>query len=302
MKNILSIFAIIILFGLIFHPSILANQQTSDNIENVDIEVEFFGINNHENKKINISLDEAKRLTELISFIEEKNNNISLEKNRLFYNKILLEFAEILKIEEKTLNQIQKSLQTIYYLNKILNNKNIINFKEKQNDENTNYLCYISGNATNTTVFRFSNIIPHPFWEWLNDQLYPFVRLLWFVILVMITIYPMYILSNFLIPKLLSLLPVNFMTILTLGTTWSPSSGWVYTNGLNGVFEWYTPLYGSIGSDQRLYLNLPAAYYPAIAGFSGIKINLGGVTGPFHLMYNQFFFGTALMVSIDNKN
>ena len=92
------------------------------------------------------------------------------------------------------------------------------------------------------------------------------------------------------------------MTVLTLGTTWAPSLGWIYTDGLNGIQQWDSPLYGRIGYEQRLYENLPAAYYPGIFGFSGIKINLGEVTGPFHLMHTHLFFGTAIMVSIENDD
>jgi hypothetical protein len=92
------------------------------------------------------------------------------------------------------------------------------------------------------------------------------------------------------------------MTVFTLGTTWTPSYGDVYTDGTNGIKEWHSPLYGRIGYSQRLYEQLPAAYFPAILGFTGIKINLGELTGPFYLMHKQFFFGTALMVAIENNS
>jgi hypothetical protein len=302
-KKTLTFFTIILLCGIPFHSTLSAHQKITNLTENITIEVEIFNIHTKEKNTINLHPEHLQKLTDLFKKIENENNKIgSIDKKYLHYNQLLNECEELLKLDKKTVYRLHKSFQRIYLLNKV--NKNIIsNHPEKQDSNNTNYLCYINGNTNNTATFRIHNILPEPILEWIRDRIFPpppFPLPLWMVLLIMITIYPLSLLTNFIIPKLSSLSPVNFLTVLTLGTTWTPSYGQVYSDGINGKKEWHTPLYGKIGYDQRLYENLPAAYYPAIVGFSGIKINLGEVTGPFHLIHKQVFFGTAVMVSIDN--
>ena len=301
MKKIPAIFIIIILLGVSFHSTISTAQPPKKPLEKYSIDVEFFGVETTEKRNIALSNENMEKLTFLIKNINEKIVHAqTLEEIHHIYTNFLPQLSEILNLDRKIQHQLQTSFQTMHYLNR-LSEKNG-RFVQGNQQNTTNHFCYIMGDTTNTTVFRIYNILPKPFFNWLNEKLYYWIRIPLILFFVLITIYPLHLLSTFIIPYALSLLPANVMTVLTLGATWAPSMGWVYTNGGNGIKKWDSPLYGHIGIDQRWYLNLPAAFYPAILGFTGIKINLGQFNGPWYLMSHQFFFGTAVFVSIDNED
>lgn len=241
------------------------------------------------------------QLTLLIQQLEEQKNTTTSQKHLTrLYIQYIDKIAHLLHLNKKHVHHIKKSLHTTYLLNKI-QEKNPQLFPK--NDSTTNYYCYITGKTTNTTTFRIHNILPEPILDWLANKILPeppFPLPLWAIIIIMTTAYPIYLLTNFIIPTLSALAPANIMTVLTLGTTWTASDGYVYTNGINGIKQWSSPLYGCIGREQDLYQNLPAAFFPAILGFIGIKLNLGDVHGAFYLMRTQYYFGTALAVGIQH--
>ena len=91
MKKLLSFFIILLLFGLSFHSTILAKQQESDINNYYDIEVEFLGIDNNENKKIKLSEDDFQSFIKIINQFEEKKKNYrSFDENRILYNEIIV--------------------------------------------------------------------------------------------------------------------------------------------------------------------------------------------------------------------
>ena len=91
MKKLLSFFIILLLFGLSFHSTILAKKQESDINNYYDIEVEFLGIDNNENKKIKLSEDDFQSFIKIINQFEEKKKNYrSFDENRILYNEIIV--------------------------------------------------------------------------------------------------------------------------------------------------------------------------------------------------------------------
>jgi hypothetical protein len=72
----------------------------------------------------------------------------------------------------------------------------------------------------------------------------------------------------------------------------APAHGWVHTNGLNGVKNWYGSFFGDLGYNQDWFSWFFFMYfYPGIFGFSGIKI-------AFPPFGNSFYLGAALAVKI----
>ena len=68
------------------------------------------------------------------------------------------------------------------------------------------------------------------------------------------------------------------------------ASGWVYTQGTNGVKTWQGDMQGDLPIEGTGFFIFP---YPGAVGFTGIKVSpLGGTA---------FYLGSALWVSISNN-
>ncbi len=98
-------------------------------------------------------------------------------------------------------------------------------------------------------------------------------------------------LSLFLGLPLPFLLPVDIGGIITFGHsfyydpwygyTYTPSKGWVFTSGQNGIIKWNDTFYGHLGGD---------ILFVGAKGYTGIKI---------WLPLNTFFLGFATKVKLD---
>lgn len=294
LKKILSTFVVILLVGLVFNSTIIAEQQKSDRKDYFDIEVEFLGLDNYENKKINLSQEEFQRLTILINQIEEKKPAYTLDENRLFYNEILYEFAKILKLGEKTLNDIQKSFENIYLLNKILENKNVVI---------TNYLCFISGQTTNsffqTPIFSFLfvgvvplELIATIFFILLFAQIFPILSMI-----IVSFISPF----GSLIGHFLDFVLLNQQIMFGANIWLSNSKGWMQTVGLNGIKNNQGTFTGKITGKGLFYemgkawiygYSEPYEPFIGVRGFTGLRLNIDSEN------YESFYIGTALLVDV----
>ena len=80
-----------------------------------------------------------------------------------------------------------------------------------------------------------------------------------------------------------------------MGEGWllSPASGWVWTNGDNGIVEWDGTYYGQLG-EQEVFLFTHS--YAGAINFSGVRIK---ILHPF-FRYPSYYFGHAKHVSLDS--
>jgi hypothetical protein len=163
-------------------------------------------------------------------------------------------------------------------------NKNVLKFEEKIHyksilgvDSNSNYFCLTAGHTTTT-------ITCGPILTLFNILLNPIFIFLW--------------IANF----LSNLFPIMLLSTVGIGC-WSPmgpggiaipwvyyATGWLYTNGLNGLKNWSGYMLGRALSEDKTINNGIYEFYPGILGFSGIKINL-----PF---FDSFYLGHAFEVKV----
>jgi hypothetical protein len=280
---------------LSFHSTILAKQQESDTNDYFDIEVELFGINNYKNKKIELTEEKFQSLINIINQFEEKKNlSRTLDENRIFYYEILSELNEILKLEENKLNYMQKSFDTIYYFNKILDNINV---------EITNYLCFIAGQTTNsffqTPLFTFTfvgvlplELIASIFFILMFAQIFPILSMIFLAFLGPFGSFIGHTLNFILLNQ-----PIMFGSNIWL----SNSNGWMQTVGLNGIKNNQGTFTGGLTGKGLFYEMAKAWIYGysepfepfiGVRGFTGLRINLDTEN------YESFYIGTAILVEV----
>jgi hypothetical protein len=80
------------------------------------------------------------------------------------------------------------------------------------------------------------------------------------------------------------------------GYYYHPAIGWIYTNGDHGIGNWNGSFYGAITNDYYDIIRLfdMIGFFPAIIGFTGIKIGVP-LMGPY------FYLGKATEVLISNQ-
>jgi len=76
---------------------------------------------------------------------------------------------------------------------------------------------------------------------------------------------------------------------------WYPhaASGWLFTQGLNGIKEWKDSFFGQL-KIPVIFINVFDFFYPGVFGFTGIKL----------LNFEKeksFYLGSALYVKLDSE-
>ena len=74
------------------------------------------------------------------------------------------------------------------------------------------------------------------------------------------------------------------------GIMYFPASGWIFTDGLNGIITWNNSFYGQYGSVGTIWPDADAWWYRGAIGFTGISITYG--------FQSHFTLGTALRVKL----
>jgi hypothetical protein len=278
MKKCLTTGIILLLFIVSIAPSINAN--ISQNNEMVELTTEVYGLNG-EKYTVKLTREEAEEVDLLIKSIKEKLDQAktSKEVEDIFKNAVL-ELNRYGLLGDLNVKQVQRlvtkgvlNLKGVKLVEKLSQGKNAIW------DIDSNNFCLISGKTT-TNLFL--------------GMLSAGVRLF---------------------------SPLAFMNSIMFGQItehhyygtyhYSPSRGWVYTNGLKGIDSWDGKIWGNLNMfsffeiyKSIFWLLLSAAItgftpyvgrYCGVKGFSGITILFDDGT-PFYDDY--FYLGFALRVGL----
>jgi len=287
--------AVILLFiGLAFAPSINANiSKSSIDSELVEFTTEICGLNGGKHT-VQLTNEEADKLEQLFDVIKKKLDEVETREQSVEilndaivtldkYN--LLGGLSIEQARRLILGEFYSSFSSIYNYE---SNENTVN----NNGENFN--CLIAGRSTSIRLFfgrptvlgRISEILLSDeflhYMDWLQITFPLFYRFVILPPLMLILLPTMFI--AFFIP---SLYDSRTNGTMTFGNTFhihesndvnSPSKGWVWTDGLNGVIKWEEPVYGQI---KTLYGEWDVMYYDYYVGavdFKGIKLSFYGLS------------------------
>ena len=270
LRKILAIGIIIIFLGSTITPSINANASKASNDNMVDITIEICGIKEIKPYTVQIATEEAQELEIFFEVIRSKLNvtksrdeTISILNEAVvsLHNKGLLpESVDVNKIQ-RLISNGNPQIKNIEFLNERIRKNTKISEE--------NLLCHIVGKATNTNFGRLAFIA---FLFWLDGMVsIPPFDIIQTMILSIYIMSAILYLPSFILWLICSLFNVGLREYIAFGEfsgglppDLTPSEGWIWTEGLNGIKNWTGEFSGDI---VRLLLI-------GALGFTGIKLDV----------------------------
>ena len=294
------VFGIVLLFiGVAFAPSLYADvENLSEQQELIEFEVEFYGLDAHNEHNVFLTSNEAKRLDDIFDeidiYLKNINSNDEIEN---IYQWAISELYKLGLFKDYNYNEIQRLISTIFQIYSLTNLENKIHSQDNLNDDyKENWICLIIG-MSNDAFFHYGK-------EFLFETIYDIANLIgentdsWaikiFIFAVVFSIYVYY--------QLYGLEKNGKITFGEHGMHYNehgwpvytkhPGSGDIWTFGLNGTVEWSGDLWGQLGvvkyvdePDYRVYQHI------GVEGFTGFKIS-----NP--ITFKRHFLGFAEHVAI----
>lgn len=271
MKKGLVIGLVALFVSIAFAPCIDANaSKTSVDNELVEISIEICEIDGAQEQIIQLSEQDIGELEVIFDDMKLKLDNVNTKQETAkIFNDAVLSLNEFGLLPNDM--SVQEVLQLVTNSNHEAITLDKINDRTQLGgNDDENFDCFIVGKTSNTMFFN-------PGWHILFSNIPPIL-----------------ILVN-------CIISFGWERWDNAGGGWSrePASGWVWTNGLNGVKTWEgDSLWGDLGSHYFFYPYGPSGYWyefwyqKGATGFTGIRIM--GLSG-------FRFFGTASHVSITNE-
>ena len=283
----LAIGIILLFIGVAVAPSINQSVVTASQEDDlIEITTQACGIKGYGNTTVKLTREQYQNLEEyLVEFRARLNQTTTRAEAVPIFKDAVVELDKYgLLPRGMSVERAEKLVSKEY---KIFQDENLLNKLGNKDKgmlaDNSNGLCYLTGQTGNTGVMTFRLrllIIPllllfEPLLDSLSDQpiIYKFVEAL----------------ENLIILAL-SISPIGFNEWISFGylSSWPygnfyPANGWIYTSGLNGVKTWNQSFHGNLG--------FPVICFGAI-DFTGLSLLL-----PNH---ERFYLGFALFVDIDN--
>ncbi|MBN1859888.1 MAG: hypothetical protein JW840_00345 [Candidatus Thermoplasmatota archaeon] len=287
-KKLLAAGVILLFVGVTIAPTINFNTvKASQENDLVEVTSEACGIKGFEDTTVKLTREQYQNLEQyLVEFRARLNQTstreeavpifkdavVELDKYGLLPRGMSVERGQMLAIGENKIFQDRNTLNTL------------INKTKRMVDENTNILCYFTGQTDNSYVLTLRtrlSIIP-----------------LLFLIGIVASFSDRPIIFDFCL-KLLELLvdilafsPIGFNEWINFGYSESyygplyPSHGWINTIGLNGIKKWEASFAGGVGSFLIGQLTIGAI------DFTGLSLYLDN--------NERFYLGFALLVNLYN--
>ena len=294
MKKLLAVGVIVLFLGLAIAPSINANvSKASIDNELVEITTEVYGIDGVKPHTVSLSKEDVKEVEALFDSIREQlNATETREEAEQIFNEAVVELDKYGLLGGLSVEQAQR-LVTGGYLN-----PRVVKVLEKMSNRcqgifNSNFLCLIAGNTSETMIIGPSTIfctLINLFLALSNYGIYLFLKSLG------LDLYKFFSFIEDLISYFFDGLPhAELGGFIRFGGCYYdpyngfhywPAKGWVWTRGLLGIKEWKDKFYG------RLYHTLIGA-----SGFTGIRIGMA----LFPLWFPTYYLGFALRVKL-SKN
>jgi len=298
-KKILATSIVILFIGLALAPSIHANtNKEALGGELVEITTEVCGINGQKHT-VQLTQQEADELDALFDSIKARlDNTESRDEAVEIFNEAIVELDKYGLLGGLSVKQAQKLVTGPYQNPRAMDILDKLDNRYlKTLDENENRFCLIAGKTDVTTIVGIFKLIGTsiaflyivffitlalPLWILmgiLEDQ-YPLIYDIVSSILdrpIMSVLQEIFIIRQFLRIFLLQNVPWEIFGSISFG--WKeclapniPSSGWVWTRGLNGIKTWNGSFYGRIKKVERLYF-ASHDFYIGVLGFTGLKIS-----------------------------
>lgn len=279
MKKLLVVGVIVLFLGLSVAPSINANINNDSELVEITTEICGMGGGKH---TVQLTKEEAEEVDRIFENIRGKlNTTDSREEAEKIFNEAIMELNRYGLLGGLSVKQVQWIFSFYNAIQRYID----INVMS----ENENYLCLIAGKATNIRFFG----LPYRLISFISTLIRGFVPDLFYVLY--------FIMGE--LSVLYSIIPLKLGGHIAFGYylwAWEhagdiyPSSGWVYTLGLNGVKDWSDSFYGhiSILSIPRTISRLDE--FIGATHFIGLNINNAESE-------ETFFIGTALRVKIGTQ-
>ena len=287
-----SIIAVVIILLSSF-SSVVGKVSSDDDL--VEFDVEFCGLG--KKHTVRLTQQEADEVELLFDEIEQRVSKVETrdEAEEIFKDAVveLDKYGLLGILSIKQAQQLIVESTVRQNLLKRIDGKDV----ESLDDETENYFCLIVGHLShmvsqNPLVRRFGIFMEKLLEFALETDIFVLFE----------AIYQLYILiQTFSFIYIDLLLPFSFFRALSAGlhgfspaTTeewWHPAKGWVHSFGLNGVKSWEGDLWG-VASGYLIY-GFFVHFYPAILGFTGIKLT--------NEDYETYFLGFALKAAFSNE-
>jgi hypothetical protein len=274
MKKILVIGIILLFIGISFAPSINTGVvKASQNDDLVEVTTQACGIQGYGNTTVKLTREQYQNLEQyLVEFRARLNQTSTREEAVPIFKDAVVELDKYGLLPRGMSVELAQRL----ILGKGLSQRT----EHILQDNKSNYFCLTFGKATGVLV----NTIPLTILFRLLDKIGFFLYLplivFYFLGMMVFTVSPIYIDAK-----------IGF-GFKTLGThQYVPSTGWIFTLGLNGIKIWNDSFRGDLNIPFQGFLS---SYYPGITGFTG-----------FHLYFinedMNYFLGTSLWVKITTE-
>lgn len=244
-----------------------------DDSDLVEFDVEFCGLG--KKHTVQLTQEEADEVELLFDEIEQRLSEVETrEETELIFKDAIVELNKYGLLGELSVRQAQQMA--------IQNHKQLKIINRILPDGNSNYLCLIAGETTNT----FFMGIP-----------------VWATILFLYVLGFGMPLGSYLLTCLLSLIktvgniinPISIFNFIGIGVMktrdgleFFPADGWLWTIGLNGIKSWNGTFAGDFGPIIILWFMM-RFYYSGVLGFTGIKLFFNN---------KHFYLGAALQVDM----
>jgi len=289
---------IVLFIGIGMQPAIADVSFESDDSELVEITTEVCGLNGGK-QTVKLTQQEAYEVEEIFNSIRERlNNTESREETEEIFKEAVVELDRYDLLGGLSVKQAQKLVIGEYQ------NTGVGKFLEKignrygyKSDNNSNALCLIAGETSNTFVFGPSMIFralvctPLYLFSWLIVIIWDRLETLGLVRLsnflhyyILVPIDEYFFISGFPFAELGGFIILGFQDELPPGH-WNnfPAKGWLWSQGLFGIREWEGVFYGNLNG------------YIGVSGFTGLKIGgtIFNLLGP-----KSYYLGSAFRVKI----
>jgi hypothetical protein len=310
MKKLIAIGIIFLFVGVAVTPSINSSiVKTSTDNDLIEVTSQACGIQGFGNTTVKLTKEQYQNLEQyLVEFRIQLNQTTTKEDAIPIFKDAVVELNKYKLLPKGMSVERTQKLVIGEYQSSVLARRinKMFSSYDGNYDDDENYFCLIAGHTTVTItrgpILTLVSLSANHFYRSLQDWLIEHYN--------RFTMLFIYVVTSFLIPFFISLEIANslsnlcpIMFLSTVGIScWSPmgpggiampwfypATGWLYSNGLNGLKSWSGYISGNLSNDTidfGIY-----EFYPGILGFSGIKITL-----PFG---NSFYLGAALEVKIE---
>jgi hypothetical protein len=299
MKKSLAVAVILLFIGIAVAPSINVTVVKASDDDFVEVTSEACGIKGFGNTTVKLTKQQYRDLEQyLVEFRAKLNETTTREEAVPIFKEAVVELNKYgLLPKGMSVEQAQRLVIEPYDNNKIMKLQDRLQINNLFTADNySNYFCLISGETDTTTVWSPLPFVSLPFlgigyyFLWIIHVILENTVFDELASLLAYSLFKYFILSFF--------FPVSLCSLMTFGQTYyspcnppeyCPSTGWIYTNGLNKIKTWNGSFYGNI-----LSVDVPfETIYIGMLGFSGIKIFPNNQD----LLYCSYL-GSALLIKI----